>query len=216
MLAVSNIKNKVVPPKRNRRNRMIIFDQINLMRISLRLTDEIVYRTYNIYSNAKEEKITQGRDPSIILAAAAYIACKESGVVRTLAEFTSVLHLRRNQLARNYRLLMNKLALKYPSADPFTLLHALAARFKIREETEHQAEILVRYSKRMGFVAGKNPMSIAASALYFVTVTTPECHSQKSFAEAAGITEVTLRNRIKELKNIVCYGNKSEQFNIRR
>ena len=51
-------------------------------------------------------------------------------------------------------------------------------------------------------------MGLAASALYLACTLFPlEDHSvtQKDLAEAAGVTEVTIRNRIKGLKQVDLY-----------
>ena len=51
------------------------------------------------------------------------------------------------------------------------------------------------------FSAGKNPMALAATILYFSCLNTGENKSQFDMAEAAGVTEVTIRNRSRDIKN---------------
>ena len=48
---------------------------------------------------------------------------------------------------------------------------------------------------------GKMPMGIAATVLYISCIQSEEIVSQSNFAEASGVTEVTLRNRFKDLRN---------------
>ncbi len=48
--------------------------------------------------------------------------------------------------------------------------------------------------------AGKDPMGLAASALYLSCVKNDEDKTQRDIAEAANITKVTIRNRYKGLK----------------
>jgi transcription initiation factor TFIIB len=48
--------------------------------------------------------------------------------------------------------------------------------------------------------AGKHPMSLAATVLYISSTRCGENITQARLANAAGITEVTLRNRLKDLK----------------
>jgi transcription initiation factor TFIIB len=56
--------------------------------------------------------------------------------------------------------------------------------------------------------AGKSPMGLAASVLYTSCLRNDDNRTQKNIAEAAGVTEVTIRNRTKELrtKGIVSIG----------
>ena len=49
--------------------------------------------------------------------------------------------------------------------------------------------------------AGKDPMGLAASSIYLSSIKTGETITQSNIAEAAGVTEVTVRNRAKELRN---------------
>jgi len=48
--------------------------------------------------------------------------------------------------------------------------------------------------------AGKNPITLAATVLYLSSIKIDNRVSQIDIAKPAGITEVTYRNRIKELK----------------
>lgn len=195
-------KDNIVPRDKNR----LVKDDINALCIRMRLRGEIGYRIENIYAKAKEIGLIQERDPHSIVVAATYIACKESGIIQTLTDFAAALQVGRKQLARNYRLLISKLAIQIPNEDPYIFLYLLANRCKIREETKRQAKILMNYSLKRDFPAGKNPMSVAASVLCIACITTSEYRSQRSIAKAAGITDVTLRNRIKDLKALL-YSN---------
>ena len=107
----------------------IILDKINALGTKLELTDEMIHKTKYIYQKAKEVGIVRGRSFYLVLAAAAYIASRQLGVTKTMTDFTSILRVGRKQLARNYRLLINKLSLKIPSNDPFMLLDKLASKY---------------------------------------------------------------------------------------
>lgn len=179
-------------------------DKINALGTSLHLTEEMIHKTEYIYERAKEVGLVRGRGTYELLAAAAYIACKQLGVAKTMTDFTSILHIGRKQLARNYRLLVGKLSLKIPRNDPFILLNQLANKCSVGEETKRQANILMNYSLRYEFHVGKNPMSIVGSVLYIACDTTLEYRSQTTIAKAAGITSVTLASRVRELKELLC------------
>jgi transcription initiation factor TFIIB len=49
--------------------------------------------------------------------------------------------------------------------------------------------------------AGKNPMGLAATILYLSCLKTGKNKTQIDISHAAGVTEVTLRNRFKDLKS---------------
>ena len=50
--------------------------------------------------------------------------------------------------------------------------------------------------------AGKDPMGLAATVPYISCIKTGEKISQKEISNVAGVTEVTLRNRVKGLKSL--------------
>jgi transcription initiation factor TFIIB len=49
-------------------------------------------------------------------------------------------------------------------------------------------------------LAGKDPVGLAASILYLACQITGEIKTQRQIAQASGVTEVTIRNRCKDLK----------------
>jgi len=51
----------------------------------------------------------------------------------------------------------------------------------------------------MKLTSGRGPAGIAAAATYIATVLTNERKTQREIAEIASVTEVTIRNRYKEL-----------------
>ncbi len=59
---------------------------------------------------------------------------------------------------------------------------------------------ILNEAKVQGISAGKDPMALAAAALYVACVLEGEKKTQKEIAEVANVTEVTVRNRYKGLK----------------
>ena len=62
---------------------------------------------------------------------------------------------------------------------------------------------ILKKAEKQNALAGKHPMGLAASALYLASVDLDENRTQKDIADAAGITEVTIRNRCKGLRTIL-------------
>ena len=57
--------------------------------------------------------------------------------------------------------------------------------------------------ERLKITVGKDPMGLAVSALYIACVMNGENRTQKTIAKAAGVTEVTIRDRYQELKRVL-------------
>ena len=76
----------------------------------------------------------------------------------------------------------------------------IAAKVNVGEKTQQKAVEILRKAEKLKTTAGKDPMGLAAAALYIACVMNDEKRTQKMIADAAGVTEVTIRNRYKGLK----------------
>ena len=72
-----------------------------------------------------------------------------------------------------------------------------------RGEDQQRAAEILREAERLRATVGKGPMGLAAAALYIACLENGEKHTQKMFAGAAGVTEVTTRNLYKELEKVL-------------
>jgi len=87
-----------------------------------------------------------------------------------------------------------------PVEDPVKCISKIATKVEISMPTQQRAIKIINEAKRKGIVAGKDPMGLAAASLYVACVLEGEKKTQKEIAEVANVTEVTVRNRYKGLK----------------
>jgi transcription initiation factor TFIIB len=186
------------PTDRNLRH---AFSQLDILKDKLGLPDAATEKTAYIYRKAQERGMVRGRTISGVLAAAAYIACRETGISRSLSDIADVSNIKRKELARTYRLLVFELDLKIPMVDPMKCIAKVANKANLSERTKRQAITIMGTITKSGVSAGKDPMGLAASVLYLSCLNTGEPISQMNIADASGVTEVTIRNRFKDLKN---------------
>jgi len=153
-----------------------------------------------IYRKALEKSLVRGRSINAIAAAALYAACRKSGAPRTLREIAEASLVNKKDVARCYRLLLQDLDFHMPISDPLTYVSKIAEKNGISGKTQGAAITILAEARRKRFVAGKEPMGMAAAALYIACLQNSEKMTQKEIADAAGVTEVTVRNRYKSLK----------------
>ncbi len=183
---------------RNLRNAFI---RLDMLKDKLGLSDSIVEKAAYIYRKAQDRQFVRGRTISGVLAAAIYIACREMGISRTLKDVAEFSNVRPKELAKSYRLLCLELDLKIPIVDPMKCIAKVANKANLSEKTKRQAaQIMDNVTKREASL-GKNPMGLAASVLYISSLKNGENITQYHLSNAAGVTEVTLRNRYKDLMN---------------
>jgi transcription initiation factor TFIIB len=153
-----------------------------------------------IYRKALDKGLVRGRSINAIVAAALYAACRGSGIPRTLREIAEASLVDKKDVARCYRMLLQELDVHMPTADPLTYVSKIAEKNGISGKTQGAAIAILREARRKRAAAGKDPMGLAAAALYIACLQHNEKKTQKDISEAAGVTEVTVRNRYKALK----------------
>jgi transcription initiation factor TFIIB len=181
------------------RNLRQAFSELDRLKDKLGLTDSLIEKTAYIYRKAQERGLVRGRSISAILAAVIYIACREMGFPRILKDITAISNIKHRYVAQAYRLLIIELDLKIPLLDPIKCIIRIANNAKISEKTRRQAINIMHDIIKKEISAGKDPMGLAAAVVYLSCLKTDEKKIQRYIADAAGVTEVTLRNRYKNI-----------------
>ena len=87
-----------------------------------------------------------------------------------------------------------------PVVDPVKCVARIASKAGFQKKQNDKALEILKKAEEGKISAGNDPMGLAAAALYVACVMNGENKTQKDVAEAAGVTEVTIRNRYKGLK----------------
>ncbi len=172
------------------------------MKEKLALSNSIVEKAAYIYRKSLQKNLIRGRSITSLIAAALLAACRESGTPRTLKEVSNSINITRKDLALCYRLLLKELDLKMPVIDSVSYISKIASNANLSEKTKRHAIKILKKAKEEMLIAGKDPVGIAASALYIASLETGENITQRIVADAGGVTEVTIRNRCKHLKKL--------------
>ncbi len=183
------------------RNLRQAFSELDRLADKLNVGDAVIERSAYIYRKALERGLVRGRSISALIAAALYAACRDTETPRTLKDVSAVSNIRKKDIARCYRLLLREMEMKMPVLDPVKCISRIASKAKLTEKTKRRALEILKKAEESKISAGKDPMGLAAAALYVACVLEGENKTQKDIAEAAGVTEVTIRNRYKGLKS---------------
>ena len=87
-----------------------------------------------------------------------------------------------------------------PAVDPTECISRIASRAELSERTRRHAMKTLKLAEQHRISAGKDPMGMAAAALYMACTECGENKTRRDVAEAAGVTEFTIRVRCKWLK----------------
>ena len=185
------------------RNLRQALNEMDKLKDKLALTDAVIEKAAYIYRKAMEKKLVRGRSILGLVAACLYASCRNTETPRTLDDIAKGINIRRKDVARCYRLIYRELELKMPVVDPVKGVSRIASIAKLTEKSKRKAVIILEKAKKLGIVAGKDPMGIAAAALYLACISTGEAKSQKEISIASGVTEVTIRNRCAGLRKMI-------------
>jgi len=185
------------------RNFRQAFNELYRLKDKLSLSDSVIEKAAYIYRKALDKKLIRGRSISGMIGSALYAACREVETPRTLKEIAMTMNIKKGDLAACYRLLIKELDLKIPVVDSVQNVARIASKIGLPEKTRRYAIEILRKAEESKISAGKNPMALAATALYISCVKMGVRRTQRDLAEAANITEVTIRNRHKGLLELV-------------
>jgi transcription initiation factor TFIIB len=183
------------------RNLQLALSEIKRLISYLELPSNVEEESARIYTMAVQRGLVRGRSTEIISAAAVYAACRQNEIPRTISEFSNATSIEEKELGRNYRFLTRRLELKIMPTNPATYVARLSSSLKLSPETQTLAVTIIERAQKAELTSGKSPQGIAAAAVYMAAMINDEKTTQQRVGEEAGVTEVTIRNRYKELQN---------------
>jgi len=147
--------------------------------------------------------LIRGRSVEAVVAAALYMACRMLNMPRPLDEIAKYTKVGRRDIARAYRTLIRDLNVKVPISDPKLYVGRIVDMLKLPGEVAKTAIEILDEAKKRGITSGKDPVGLAAAAVYIAAMMHGYSKTQKEFAAMAGVTEVTVRNRYRELIRVL-------------
>jgi transcription initiation factor TFIIB len=187
------------------RNYLIALPELNRVASYLGLPDNIRESAALLYRKCVQNNLIRGRPIETVVQAVIYAACRSAGMPRTLDEISSISGLPKKEIGRAYRVISHELGLKIPLTDPISYVPRYVNALKLSGEAQEKSIELLKDAMKKGLVSGRSPTGVSAAAVYIAGALAGERRTQKEVADVAGVTEVTIRNRYRELK---------EQLNI--
>ena len=181
------------------RNLKQALGEIDRMASALGLPDNVRETASVIYRRALDEDLLPGRSIEGVSTASLYAAARQAGVPRSLDELERVSRVEKMELTRTYRYVIRELNLEVKPADPESYVPRFASDLELSDEVERRARELIEAARQDGILSGKSPVGLAAASVYAAALLCNEKVTQNEVSEVADISEVTIRNRYKEL-----------------
>jgi len=181
------------------RNLAFALSEITKIANNLNLPKNILETASVIYRKAVKEHLIRGRSIQGVTAASIYVACRQCGLARTLEEIAQASGIDRKEVGRSYRFLVKELNYFIPPLKPSQYITKFSNQLTMQGKVEEIAHKILATARELKLTSGRGPTGIAAAASYIASVLTGERKTQREIAEIAQVTEVTIRNRYKEL-----------------
>jgi transcription initiation factor TFIIB len=181
------------------RSLAIAFSELDRMASGMGLPRTVRETAAMIYRKAALKKLVRGRSIEGVITAALYAACRQCHVPRTLDEISNIAHLSRKDIGRTYRYVSRELGLKLLPTSPEDYISRFCSELKLSGDVRAKTLEILQEAARRELTSGRGPTGMAAASLYIASVLCGERRTQREIADVAGVTEVTIRNRYKEI-----------------
>jgi transcription initiation factor TFIIB len=187
------------------RNYLIALPELNRVSSYLGIPENIRESAALLYRKCVQNNLIRGRPIETVVQAVIYASCRQAEMPRTLDEIAAISGLPKKEIGRAYRVISHALGLKIPLTDPAAYIPRYINSLKLSGDAQEKAVQLLKDATKKGLISGRSPTGVSAAAVYIAGALAGERRTQKEVADVAGVTEVTIRNRYRELK---------EQLNI--
>jgi transcription initiation factor TFIIB len=181
------------------RNLSIALSELDRLTSQLGIPSETKETAALIYRKALGRRLVRGRSIEGMVAATIYLSCRIHKIPRQLDEIVEEARVNRKELGQCVRLVLRNVPIKVPIPSATDLMPRISADLALDGKTVRCAMDIISQARHRGLTAGKDPGGLAAAALYIAGIIENDRRTQREIAEASNVTEVTVRNRYKDL-----------------
>ena len=192
------MKPEHAPGRRGARSELVR-KEVDKLAGSLSLPDSIKGDSERICEDVMARNIVGRRSVPVIAASSLYTACRENHTPITLKDLATATDSNPREIGRCYRSIISRMDMAPPNLNGATYAHRVAATVKASAEATELSLQIVNNSIGRG-LGGRNPMTLAAAAVYLACLITGEDSRQSDVADAAGVSEVSVRECVKAMR----------------
>lgn len=201
LFRLRKMQRRVTISNATERNLSIALSELDRLSSSMNLPRTVRETAAMIYRKAVFKKLVRGRTIEGILAASLYAACRQCNVPRSLDEISKTAGKSKKEIGRTYRYISNELELRLMPTSPEDYISRFCSVLNLSANVRTITLDILHDAAKKELTSGRGPTGMAAASLYIATVLSGERVTQTDIARVAGVTEVTIRNRYKEILN---------------
>jgi transcription initiation factor TFIIB len=181
------------------RNLTFALSELDRMASNLDLPKNLRESAAKIYRDAVDAHLIRGRSIEGVTAASLYAACRMYKIPRTLNEISEIARVDKKEIGRSFRFITHELGLNLNPTRPFDYITRFTSELKLSQTCQKLAMRIIGIAESRGLISGRGPTGVAAAAIYCASILSKEKRTQRDIARISQVTEVTVRNRYKEL-----------------
>ena len=181
------------------RNLAYALSEITKVAFKLNIPRNVLETAAVIYRRVVRMRLIRGRSIQGIAVASLYMACRQCNVIRSLEEVGRAANVSKKESGRHYRFLLRKLNARVPPVEAKSYVSKFVNQLGLSRDVESMAMTILDQAVELRLTSGRGPPGLAAAAMYIASTLLDERRTQGEIAKGAHVTEVTIRNRYKEL-----------------
>jgi transcription initiation factor TFIIB len=167
---------------------------------NLDLPRNVLETAAQIFRDCARLKISRSKSIIGMTAASVYLACRKCGVGRSIKDVADAANANQRTVAKYYRLILKEVETDYiPPPSIWKYISKLVNMGNINPRVERLALLIARKTNDSKISSGKSPAGLAAAYVYIASVMLGVHIPQREIADIAEVTEVTIRNRCREI-----------------
>jgi transcription initiation factor TFIIB len=174
-------------------------DGVKKLTADLHLSPQVTRRASVICNHAFSMHVGQDLPPQVLSAAAVYVGCREAQKPVTLKDLAYASHSDPRAVGRCYVKLIERMHISRPELNENGYVYHLTLKKPVSDQALKQSQEIIHSINSKG-LGGRNPMTLAAAALYIACCNLGEVFTQAEVAEAAGVGEQSVRDCCKEIR----------------
>ena len=171
----------------------------------LALPQYVKQEIMNLFKKIRESGRSRGHRYNEVVATCILAICKRDHIPKKLVDIAKVTNVAKKRIFRSYQKYIDifdeECAKSF--AEPSDYVAQISSKLDIDQNTVTKARNLLVAIKDSNSFIGRSPVSVSAAALYITCIYNGMPISQKRIAEAADITDVTIRNTATAIKKTI-------------
>lgn len=196
---LKKLQRRVRTSSSGERSLSIALGKISEASVKLGLPAPVIEEASHIFRKSAKAAVSKSKSISGMAAASIYLACRRTSVNRSLKAIAVAAGAEDRAAAKYYRMLLSLEHDYIPPPSVQKYISKLVNMEKINPRVERLALELAEKTNESEISSGKTPAGLAAAYVYMASVLAGEHIPQKDIAEFAEVTEVTVRNRCREI-----------------